>query len=138
MVLFEAVGVHVRVPVIPELCITNWLDVADKFIVGVVTDPVKVGEAIGANAVLENALLPNAPPVPIFNDDPSVPARVRVLFEVKVLPAPNVSVPVPVVIVLPFILVAVAAPMLGVVNTGLVEKTKLVVFVPVVPPAEVK
>ena len=53
----------------------------------------------------------------------SVPARDKVLEAVKVLPAPRVSVPEPAVRALPLIVVAVAAPMLGVVKEGEVART---------------
>ena len=53
--------------------------------VGMVTVPVKVGEASGAKAVLVKALVPSVPPVPILRVEVSVPARVRVLDIVNVL-----------------------------------------------------
>ena len=57
------------------------------------------------------ALLPvMVPPIPILSVLASVPAKVRVLLPVSVLPAASVRVPVPVVIVLPLIDVAVRAP----------------------------
>ena len=55
----------------------------------------------------------------------SVPARVSVLLTDKVLPLATVSVPVLLVIVRPLTLVAVAAPMFGVVSVGLVANTLL-------------
>jgi hypothetical protein len=55
----------------------------------------------------------------------SVPARVIELFAVKVLPLATVRVPVELVIVSPLTLVAVAAPMFGVVSVGLVANTLL-------------
>lgn len=48
----------------------------------------------------------------------SVPDRVSVFVKFSVFPAVPVSVYVPVVNVFPFIVVAVAAPMFGVVKTG--------------------
>ena len=53
--------------------------------VGCVTVPVNVGEAIGAYAVLVNALEPRVPPAPTFNVEPSVPAKVNVLLNVAIL-----------------------------------------------------
>ena len=60
----------------------------------------------------------------------SVPAKVKELLAVKVLPPPIVRVPVEEVMVKPFIEVAVAAPMLGVVKVG--ELAKTIAPVPVV------
>ena len=54
----------------------------------------------------------------------SVPARVSVLLADKVLPLVMVRVPVLLEIVRPLTLVAVAAPILGVVSDGLVANTK--------------
>jgi hypothetical protein len=54
----------------------------------------------------------------------SVPARVSVLLADKVLPLVTVRVPVLLVIVSPLTLVAVAAPIFGVVRLGDVAKTK--------------
>ena len=64
---------------------------------GNVTVPVKVGEARGAKAVLEKALVPNVPPVPILSVELSVPDKPRVLFKVKVLEIvpPAIEKPVP-------------------------------------------
>jgi hypothetical protein len=50
----------------------------------------------------------------------------------------NESVPVVVLIVKPFMLVAVAAPNVGVTRVGLVLNTRFVLVVPVVPVAELK
>jgi hypothetical protein len=55
----------------------------------------------------------------------SVPARVNVLLADKVLPLVTVRVPVLLEIVRPLTLVAVAAPILGVVSVGLVANTLL-------------
>ena len=55
----------------------------------------------------------------------SVPARVSVLLADNVLPLVTVRVPVLLVIVRPLTLVAVAAPMFGVVSVGLVANTLL-------------
>jgi hypothetical protein len=55
----------------------------------------------------------------------SVPARVRVLLTDRVLPLVTVRVPVLLVMVRPLTLVAVAAPMFGVVSVGLVANTLL-------------
>ena len=56
-------------------------------------------------------LLPvNVPPTPIFRVLASVPAKVKVLLNVKVFPAVPVSVYVPVVSVLPLNVVATKAP----------------------------
>lgn len=52
--------------------------------VGIVTVPVKVGLFNGAYVVLVYALLPSVPPAPMFNVEPSVPARVNVLDNVNV------------------------------------------------------
>jgi hypothetical protein len=62
-----------------------------------VTVPVKVGEAIGAKAVLVKALEPRVPPAPMFRVEVSVPARVRVLETVKVFDVvpPAMVKPVP-------------------------------------------
>ena len=73
------------------------------------------------------------PPDPNATDDPSVPLNVNVLFAVRVLPLAMVNVaPVPgLVIATLLILVAVAAPKIGVVNVGDELNTKLPV--PVAP-----
>ena len=71
----------------------------------------------------------------MFNVEPSVPANVSELLIVAVFPLAIESVPVVVVIVSPLIDVAVATPRTGVTRVGLVEKTKLVEVVPVVPAA---
>jgi hypothetical protein len=63
----------------------------------------------------------------------SVPSRVKDFKKLSVLAAVPVRVYVPAVKVLPLTVVAVAAPIFGVVNTGEVEKTTLVLVVPVVP-----
>jgi len=60
----------------------------------------------------------------------SVPAKVKELLAVRVLPPPIVRVPVEEVMVRPFIEVAVAAPILGVVKVG--ELAKTIAPVPVV------
>jgi hypothetical protein len=65
----------------------------------------------------------------------SVPSKVRVFRKLRVLPPVPVNVYVPVVKVFPLTVVAVAAPMFGVVRTGEVLKTRLVLVVPVVPVA---
>ena len=57
---------------------------------------------------------------------PSVPENVSELVAANVFPADNVSVPVPAVMVLPLRVVAVAAPMFGVVKTGLTVKATVV------------
>jgi hypothetical protein len=54
--------------------------------VGMVTVPVKVGEANGAKAVERKALVPSVPPVPMFRVEPSVPERVSELETVKAFP----------------------------------------------------
>jgi hypothetical protein len=59
-------------------------------------------------------------------------------WKVKVLAAVPVKVYVPVVKVLPLIVVAVAAPKVGVTSVGLVLNTKFVEVVPVVPVAAFK
>ena len=57
------------------------------------------------------ALVPNVPPVPTFKVEPSVPARVRVLDEVRVLPAAMFNVLVPFeVMVRPLTVDGVIAP----------------------------
>ena len=93
--------------------------------VGTVTVPVKVGDARGANAEEENALLPSVPPAPMLSVEPSVPASVNVLLDVNVFPSVIVSVePVAgAVTVTLFTVVAVAAPIFGVVKVGDVAKT---------------
>jgi hypothetical protein len=70
----------------------------------------------------------------------SVPARVRVLEEVKVFPSAMVKVEpeAGAVRVTLLTVVAVATPKAGVTSVGEVEKTTLVLAVPVVPVAEVK
>ena len=79
--------------------------------VGMVTVPVKVGDAIGAYAVLVYALVPSVPPPPMLRVEPSVPARVRVFDDVNVLPAAIFKVFVPfAVTVSPFTVVGVIAP----------------------------
>ena len=93
--------------------------------VGKVTVPVKVGEANGAKAVLVNALVPRVPPVPMFNVDASVPAKVKLLLAVSVLPSTMVRVePVAgAVIATLFTVVAEATPKVGVVKLGDVANT---------------
>jgi hypothetical protein len=54
--------------------------------VGIVTVPVKVGEAKGAKAVEVKALEPRVPPAPMFKVEASVPAKVKVLEKVATLP----------------------------------------------------
>jgi hypothetical protein len=89
---------------------------------GMVTVPVNVGLAIGAKAVLVNALVPSVPPVPMFRVEPSVPAKVRVLEEVKVLPAAIFKVFVPFeVMVRPLTVVGVIAPRVKVIAGVVVE-----------------
>jgi hypothetical protein len=68
----------------------------------------------------------------------SVPSRVKVFKKLRVLPAVPVKVYVPVVKVFPLMVVAVAAPRVGVTRVGEVEKTTLVEVVPVVPVAAFK
>lgn len=63
---------------------------------GIVTVPVKVGEARGAKAVDEKALEPRVPPVPMLSVEPSVPVKVSELFKVNVLPLSMAKVPPPV------------------------------------------
>jgi hypothetical protein len=65
--------------------------------VGMVTVPVKVGEASGAKAVEVKALEPSVPPPPILRVEVSVPAKVRVFETVKVLEMvpPAIVKPVP-------------------------------------------
>ena len=87
--------------------------------------PVKLGLAIGANTVLVYAFVPKVPPVPIFSVEASVPVKVKLLLAVKVLPSAIVSVEplVGAVIATLFTDVAVATPMVGVVNVGEVANT---------------
>jgi hypothetical protein len=61
----------------------------------------------------------------MFKVEPSVPARERELETENVLPFVNVKVPVDEDSVKPFIVVAVAAPMFGVVKIGEVARTTL-------------
>ena len=70
----------------------------------------------------------------------SVPARVKVLFTVRVLPSAMVKVePVAgVVRVTLLMVVAEATPKVGVTKVGEVEKTRLVEVVPVVPVAALR
>ena len=91
--------------------------------------PVKVP----AGAVAEKAKAPRVPPVPTLSVDPSVPANVRELLADSVLALAIVkTADVPgFVIVTLLTVVAVAAPMVGVTNTGLDANTTLPV--PVVP-----
>ena len=69
-----------------------------------------------------------------------MPARVKVLFAVRVLPSRMVNVePVAgAVRATLLIVVADATPKVGVTNVGEVEKTTLVEVVPVVPVAEAR
>ena len=70
-----------------------------------------VGEANGAKAVDVYALVPKVPPVPMLRVDPSVPAKVKVLDEVKVFPTAMFKVLVPLaVMVRPLTVVGVIAP----------------------------
>lgn len=83
------------VPVVPVAAFSklSWVpvevtDVAPKVKgVGIVTTPVKVGEASGAKAVEEKAFVPSVPPAPMFKVELSVPARVSKLETLKDLPA---------------------------------------------------
>ena len=95
--------------------------------VGNVGVPVNVGLANGAKAVLVNALVPKVPPAPIFKVEASVPARVRLLLAVSVLPSAIVNVdPVAgAVIATLFIVEAAATPRTGVVKVGLVANTAI-------------
>ena len=66
-------------------------------------------------------MLPNVPPAPILRVEPSVPARVKVLFEVSVLPSKIVKVEAVAgaVSVTLLIVVAEATPSVGVTRVGL-------------------
>jgi hypothetical protein len=94
--------------------------------------PLKVGEASGAKAVLVYAFVPRVPPVPMFNVEASVPAKVKLLLAVRVLPSAIVSVdPVAgAVIATLFTEVAEATPKAGVVKTGDVSVLLVSVSVP--------
>ncbi len=95
--------------------------------VGIVTVPVKVGEASGANPPEVNALVPSVPPLPILSVDKSVPASVNELLTVKVFDVVPPATANPVafdVSVNPLIDVAVAAPNVGVTNVGDVARTR--------------
>jgi hypothetical protein len=54
--------------------------------VGMVTVPVKVGEASGAKAVEVKAFVPSVPPDPMFRVEASVPERVKVLDTFNIFP----------------------------------------------------
>jgi len=117
---------------------------------GIVTVPVNVGDANGAYVVLVYALLPSVPPVPMFNVDPSVPARVIVLdivrvfevvppaiwkpmaFAVRVRPLTDVGVMAPNPIVKAGVVVAVAHVAVTPLLAAAVE-TEVTVPVPSVP-----
>ena len=86
---------------------------------------------VPAGAADKNARAARVPPVPTLRVEPSVPANVNELLAVRVLPLATVNTPVVLVIVKPLTLVAVAAPSVGVTNTGLDANTTLPV--PVVP-----
>ena len=85
--------------------------------------PASSEDVVAANAESLLAVYATVPPVPKATEDESVPVNVSVLLAVSVLPLATVKVPVELVIVSPLILVAVAAPRLGVVREGLVAKT---------------
>ena len=82
---------------------------------------------VPAGAVAEKAKVPRVPPVPTLSVEPSVPANVRELLADSVLALAIVkTADVPgFVIVTLLTVVAVAAPMVGVVNVGLVASTML-------------
>ena len=87
----------------------------------------KLGDSRGEKAVLVNALDPRIPPAPTFKLEPSVPAKVKLLPAVRVLPSAIVRVdPVAgAVIDTLFIVVAAATPRTGVVKVGLVANTAI-------------
>ena len=99
-----------------------------------VTPEAKVAPVrVPAGAVAEKARVPRVPPVPTLSVDPSVPANVRELLADSVLALAIVKTAVVpgLVIVTLLTVVAVAAPSVGVTNTGLDANTTLPV--PVVP-----
>jgi len=59
--------------------------------VGIVTVPVKVGDASGAYAVEVYALVPSVPPVPMLSVEPSVPEKVNELVTASALPEVTAS-----------------------------------------------
>jgi hypothetical protein len=85
--------------------------------------------------VLVYALLPNVPPAPMFNVEPSVPEKVRLLFTTKVLPAAIFKVFVPLaVIVKPLTDVGVMAPN-PIVKAGVVVAVAQVAVTPLLAAA---
>jgi len=78
---------------------------------------------VPAGAADKNARAARVPPVPTLRVEPSVPANANELLTVRVLPLATVNTPVVLVIVKPLTLVAVAAPSVGVTNTGLDART---------------
>jgi len=113
----------VRVPV-EEVMVRPFIEVA---VAAPILGVVKVGELAKTIAPVPVVLLPKTVTVPEAAGKVktvlSVPINISVLLAVKVLPEPIVRVPVVVAMVKPFIELAVAAPMLGVVKVGEVAKT---------------
>ena len=77
--------------------------------------------------MLVYALLPKVPPAPMVRVEPSVPARVRVLFDVRVLPSRMVKVDevAGAVSVTLLMVVAEATPNTGVTRVGLTLMAKV-------------
>ena len=77
--------------------------------------------------MLVYALLPKVPPAPMVRVEPSVPARVRVLFDVRVLPSRMVKVDAVAgaVSVTLLMVVAEATPNTGVTRVGLTLMAKV-------------
>ena len=71
-----------------------------------------------AGAADKNANEPRVPPAPTLSVDPSVPAKVKLLLAASVFKFVIERTPVVLLIVRPLTLVAVAAPSVGVTNTG--------------------
>ncbi len=97
--------------------------------------PRNSAEVVAANTDNLLATYATVPPVPKATEELSVPVSVRVFATERVLRLVMVNAPVEAVSVRPLILVAVATPNTGVTNVGEVEKTMLVLVVPVVPAA---
>jgi hypothetical protein len=105
------------------------------FVVKVALRTANGSVSVVRNAVLLNALLPSVPPAPTFKVEPSVPARVRLLLTIKVLPAAIFKVFVPLaVIVKPLTDVGVMSPN-PIVNAGVVVAVAHVAVTPLLAAA---